>query len=494
MNVEPLMKFLYEKRIPEKQEEMLKKKFRLLSRTAIGKEIGVKEETKVGDLPLTSYPLYSRFFENPTQEAFMYALRYYTESLTTGSMGKAKWYLNPIPLEVNMAAANLAAILALSSDGEKYCIREGYAIYANIAPPPYYAGVGWNRMVRAKPSIMKLLTLLKFYEPSRILELSRMTRLFKKFHFLPLDQGVPYQEKVDIFISNFKRIDIAMMTVGTLLNLVYPRIGQPIPLKAFVTQDTSADFFRDKIKEITGVYPSTIYGSTETGTCGIPSPEHSMGIFFDWRTTYCEFLPEDRFISSDIQKKFEPEVIPLDEVEVGRKYQLVATTFHSELTRYVMPDVFECISKGDNKLRIDFPIFKYYMRAFKQISLHNFTIIDERTILSAVKAADIEMNNFTARLEVIDGMDHLALYLEPGERYGENELLTKIHRSLCDIDKGYLELSAYQKYIPLRVILLPEGTFSEFMKRKVGMPHLVRVETKKEDLDLLLSIGRELRS
>ena len=493
MNVQPLMSFLHEEKIPEKQEKMLKKKFSLLSKTAIGKEIGANEGTKIGDLPLTSYSLYSKFFQNPTQEAFMYPLKYYGKALTTGSMGKAKWYLNPLPLEVNMAAANLATIIALSHDGEKYCVNEGYTVYANLAPPPYYAGTGWNRMIKANPSILKLLTLFRFYEPPRILELAKITRLFKKLNFLPTDQAAPYEEKVNVFIKNFKKIDIAMMTVGTLLNLVYPEIKEPISLKAFVTQDTSADFFRDKIKEITGVYPSTIYGSTETGTCGIPSPEHSMGIFFDWRTVYCEFLPENNFYSIDIYKKFDSEVIPLDDVKVGRKYQLVVTNLQSELTRYVMPDVFECISKQDNILGIDFPIFKYHMRAFKQISLHNFTIIDEKTILSAFKTADIQINDFTARLEVIDGMEHLAIYMEPGRTYEENEVLTRVDKSLRDIDKGYSELSTYQNYIPLKITLLPEGTFSDFLKRKTGMSHLMRINMKSEDFALILSTAGELR-
>jgi len=144
-------------------------------------------------------------------------------------------------------------------------------------------------------------------------------------------------------------------------------------------------------------------------------------------------------------------------------------------------------------LGIDFPIFKYHMRAFKQISLHNFTIIDEKTILSATKDADIEIRDFTARREVVDGMDHLAIYIQLKKEYAKSEVLNKIHKSLCEIDKGYLELSAYQKYSPLKITLLPEGTFSEFLKRKVGMPHLIRIEMKAEDFGLILSIAEELK-
>ena len=47
MNVEPLMKFLHERRIHEKQEKMLNRKFKLMSKTVIGKEIGINKHTKI---------------------------------------------------------------------------------------------------------------------------------------------------------------------------------------------------------------------------------------------------------------------------------------------------------------------------------------------------------------------------------------------------------------------------------------------------------------
>ncbi len=488
MNVEPLMKFLNERRIHEKQEKMLKRKFNLMSKTAIGKEIGINRHAKIDDLPLTSYPLYRKFFNNPIQEAFMYPLKYYTKALTTGSMANPKWYLNPLPMEIDSAVANLSSIMTVLHDGERYRIEEGYTIYANLGPPPFQGGISWNRMIKSKPSISKIISLFKFYEPSRIFELSKILKLSKKLNFLPPDQGAPYLEKVEIFIKNYKKIDVALMVIGTFLNLVHPRVNEPIPLKAFATLDPSGDFYREEIKEITGVYPSTVYGSTETGTCGIPSPEHTMGLFFDWRTAYYEFLPEKNFCSTDIRKKFESKVIPLDEVKVGKKYQLIITNLQSELTRYIMPDVFQCISKGDNLLGIDFPIFKYHTRAFNQISLHNFTIIDERTILSALKAADLKINDFTARLEVADGMDYLALYIEPIKKYKKSALLSAIHRSLCDVDKGYSEISKYQKYTPLRITILPRGTFSEFLKKKIGMARVIRINMNSEDSELLSKI------
>ncbi len=472
---------------------MLQKKFRLMSKTTIGKKIGIKEGIKINDLPLTSYPFYDELFNAPTKEAFMYPLKYYTKCLTTGSMGKAKWYMNAIPIEINSAVANFAIMSVLSHDGEKFRIREGYTTYANLAPPPFIAGVGWNRMVKAKPNILKLFTLFKFYSPSRVSELAKIFRLFRKLNFLPLDQGLPYPKKIEVFIKNYKKINIALMTVSTLLNWVYPKIKKPIPLDAFISLETTGEIYREEIKEIAGVYPSTVYGSTETGHCGIPSPGHSMGLFFDWRMIYPEFLPEKNFCSSEIHKKFESEIIPLDEVKVGKKYQLVATNLQSELTRYVMPDIFECISKGDDILGIDFPIFKYSTRAFKQISLHNFAILDEKTILSALKGTDLEIDNFTARLEVIKGEDYLAIYLEPLKKYKEKDVLTKIHKSLCNIDKGYLQLSEYQKYIPLKIRLLPKGTFSEFLKRKSGMPRIIRIEMKKEEFDIIQSIKKGLK-
>jgi hypothetical protein len=66
---------------------------------------------------------------------------------------------------------------------------------------------------------------------------------------------------------------------------------------------------------------------------------------------YPEFIPEKDKIETTISKNAEPpEVLSMCDAKVGSIYQLVATPLMNDLTRYVMPDTFECIDDGDDVL------------------------------------------------------------------------------------------------------------------------------------------------
>ena len=61
------------------------------------------------------------------------------------------------------------------------------------------------------------------------------------------DPRLPFQAKVDFFIENYEKIDIAYMTVTSLLDQIYPRIGKPFHLKGFWTQDRSAGILKEAL-------------------------------------------------------------------------------------------------------------------------------------------------------------------------------------------------------------------------------------------------------
>jgi len=141
------------------------------------------------------------------------------------------------------------------------------------------------------------------------------------------------------------------MTVTSLLNQVYPKIGHPFKLKGFLTQDRHASVLKERIKEVTGTYPKTIFGSTETMFSGLPSISHPGRFFFDWRVLWPEFLPEKDAISDDVGLLDPPpQAFPLMEVEVVKRYQMIVMPYLNDLVRYVMPDVVECVDMGDNIL------------------------------------------------------------------------------------------------------------------------------------------------
>ena len=57
------------------------------------------------------------------------------------------------------------------------------------------------------------------------------------------------------------------------------------------------------------------------------------------------------------------------DVEIGKRYQVIATLHKTDITRYVMPDILECVALNDDILNTDLPVFRYYARGDNIIKL-----------------------------------------------------------------------------------------------------------------------------
>ena len=82
------LSFLHVKNIQQKQEQLLKKKFRKIQYTSIGKKIGVQSNSSIEKLPLTSYEFYKQYFDHPHEGDMMFPIEDYVKAMTSGSMGQ----------------------------------------------------------------------------------------------------------------------------------------------------------------------------------------------------------------------------------------------------------------------------------------------------------------------------------------------------------------------------------------------------------------------
>jgi hypothetical protein len=457
------LRFLKESRVEQRQEGLLRDKFRRQSKTRIGRELGVTPDSTIERLPLTSYGFYSPFFTKPQEGDFMYPLDDYVKAITSGSMGKPKKYMLPRSgIKDNILKTGLSLFLITTHDGEKIAFEIGDVIYRNSAGGSHIGG--YQDDIYKKQSV----------------ELAKIVP----------DVDLSFHDKVEYFIENHEEIDVAYMPVTTLLDEISPRIKEPFHLKGFITQDRAAMVFKDKIKEITGNYPKVNYGSTESFLIGLPSIEHPGGFFFDWRIAYCEFLPEENAIGPDRDRVDDPpETMKMGDVEVGKRYQLVVTPFKNDMTRYVMPDIFECIGEGDDVLGTDQPVFSFYARADRLVALHNFTRIAEEELLQVLKDAEVPFVDFTARVEREGAKEYMAMYLELSSPMEVEGVVARVHDELVKFDKDWRDLSKAMNYVPLRARILPHGTFGAYLRRKEGMPRIERIEMREDRLTELLDIA-----
>jgi phenylacetate-coenzyme A ligase PaaK-like adenylate-forming protein len=454
------MRFLNERDVEKKQEKLLREKIKKSSSTTIGKKLGIRPDSSIEELPLTSYGFYRDYFENPHEGDFIYPLEDYVKVFTSGSMGKPKNFLVPKKgMYHNITTTGLSYMFICTHDGEKMTFEIGDTIYKNIPGGSYISGVMADMFKGQSNTLVRNVP----------------------------EKGIPYKEKVDYFIKNYRDIDVAYMTVTTLLDDVYPRIGEPFKLKAFITQDRSASVLREEIKEVVGTYPKTTYGSTETFLSGMASIEHPGSFFMDWRGVYCEFIPEGNYVGYEENVILEPpETVPLMEVQPGKRYQFVVTPYKNDLNRYITTDVFECIDIGDSILGMELPIFSFYSRGDKLVSVHNFTRISEEELLSVLKEAEIPFVDFTIRVELEGSREYMTMYLELSSPMDTEEVYKRLNDELLKVDKDWRDLSSFMDYTPLKIQLLPKGQFRKYLSRKVGMPRIERIGMREDRFTELL--------
>jgi len=436
----------------ERQTEVLKEKFRRMENTEIGKKIGINSRAKLEELPITDYELYEPFFNNPSPSAFMYSVEEYMRVRTSGTAGREKWFMIPKRKIRNLWQTGLSGVVAIFHDGEKVNLECGCNFYVNVAPRPFIGG--------------------------SVLSLGGGKTPF--FNLVP-NFNLSYKEKVQYFINNYEKINGAVLLASSLISEIIPAIRKPIKLKGLAILDTPiGEIYRDEITRFAGTIPKAGYGSTETGFCAVPSVQHPLGFFFDWRRGIAQFVP--------VKRERAEELISIDEVTVGEIYKLVYTDLESELTKYDTKDSFKCIAKGDDVLGIESPIFKFHARMEKTISLQNFTRISEEELLTVFRNAMVPFIDFTARVEVERGMEYLAIYIElTGDRTAA-DLQETIHKELYKEDADYRGLVDFFGYMPVKVHVVPRGTFMRYLQEKgVTIPKVARVNMDDKDFKKLLN-------
>ena len=204
-------------------------------------------------------------------------------------------------------------------------------------------------------------------------------------------------------------------------------------------------------------------------------------------SVYTEFLPEALAINpNEDLLKDTSEIVRSSDVEVRGRYQLIATPMKNDMTRYVTPDIFECVAKGDSVLGTDQPIFRYYARMDRLLVLHNFTRIAEDELLNVLSEAGIPFVDFTARMELHGSREYMVMYLELATPMEVEEVTDRIHEELLRVDKDWRDLTDFMRYKPLKVVLLPRRTFVNYLSKRVGMPRIERINMKDEWFKQLL--------
>ncbi|MDR1993662.1 MAG: GH3 auxin-responsive promoter family protein [Nitrososphaerota archaeon] len=439
----------------ENQTGALTHKFEHLEKTTIGKKLGIHKKTDLKDLPYTDYAFYEPFYENPTQDAFIYPLEEYATLKTSGTTGRNKTILVPRrAMQKALRETALPVVFALFHDDKKITLQYGDTFYLNMGPAPYISGSMFN-----------------------------MGSKNKRAPFLKLvpNINITYKEKVDYFILNHRKIDAAWIMASTLITQIMPKLKEPINLKGIIVMDDLiAKTHKDDIAKFTGTSPKTCFSSTETISPTIPSVQHSMGFIFDPRRGIFEFTTCE---NEQIDK-----TIGLEQVEVGKVYRLIYTDLIGEITRYDTANAFKCIAKGDNIINTDYPVFEYNSRLDSTISIMNFTRMGEAELFEAFHILGLNFVDFTTKLNMEQGREYLYIYAEVIDQNQNRITEENIHRYFYAKNPDYKLLSDSFTYRPIRLRFLPQGTFVNYLEnRKGAFPKICRIGISDYELEQLCS-------
>jgi len=163
----------------------------------------------------------------------------------------------------------------------------------------------------------------------------------------------------------------------------------------------------------------------------------------------------------------------MDEVEEGKSYEIVLTSFHGGIfSRYRIGDIVKITSMRDESLGIDTPQMVFQSRADDFVDVTSLGRLTERMIEQAVQSTTIPQVDWVARKEIIDNQSVLHLYMELRDGYiaSEESLAAEIHEQFRKLDKRHRcnlynligDMQTVLGLKPVQVSLLPQGAFAGY--------------------------------
>lgn len=467
------------------QQELLMEQIGLLANCQLGREILGETVPKSVDefrsrVKLTRYDAYEPYLLAKREDVL--PVKPYVWVCTSGASGKTKWVpLGEAGFDSLLKGALAVHILSTSDGRGNFSLAPGDTLLNLLAPPPYSSGVTFEAMDER----YKLRLMPPFEDIREIKDMgTRAARVFQ----LGLRNGIDILPglpsalvKVGESFKERRKKSIATMlhpkAAYRILRAVWrsKREGRDVlprdfwDFKAIIVGGVDLVAYRDKIRQYWGADPYETYVNTEFGATVACQTWTRKGLTPMLWHSFLEFIPEEESLRSLVDPAYQPSTVLLNELSVGKRYELAFTNFHGgPFTRYRPGDMLKVTALGDEEAGVRLPQFAVEGRADKLIDLAGFTRLDERTIWQALEAASVRFEGWMARKEIEEGQPVLRLYLAIDDQTVGEGLADRIHEALKRYDSSYEDLEILLKMKPLRLTLLPWGTFEKYDRERIA--------------------------
>jgi hypothetical protein len=447
-------------------------------------------------VPLTTYADYAPYLQKRRKKVLPERPLVWLHTSGRSFEHPSKW----IPITGRLYEELGAVILGVFIFGSckqrgEITLREGDKYLYTLAPAPYLSGVMGRRM--DDESILDFLPPLDEAEKTEFSD--RIQQGFKLALVEGLDicagissvllaVGERFSQRsgnIDIrpFLRNPRALTRILRGLARSKLARRPLLPKDVwSLKGVVTGGIDSTVFKNKIKEIWGVYPLDIYGCTEATIIATQTWDY-QGMTFIPNLNFFEFIPEKDSLKLREDPSYQPETLLLDEVTAGENYELVITNFlGGTLVRYRIGDMVKITSLRNTQVNIDIPQMVFYSRVDDLIDIAGLTRLTERIIWQAIERSGVAYRDWTARKEVMEEPRlHLYLELKQDGHRPKEDITGVIHQQLKEMDNNYARLTSITGSRPLEVTLLPANAFQDYILRQQAsgtelahfrMPHI----------------------
>jgi hypothetical protein len=267
---------------------------------------------------------------------------------------------------------------------------------------------------------------------------------------------------------------LARLTAGLIKSKLEHRSLLPKDLwspKGIITSGLDSSVFKEKIKEYWGRYPLDIYANTEGGIIATQTWDYE-GMTFIPNLNFLEFIPEKEHLKWQLDKKYQPKTLLLDEVTPGECYEIVISNFHGGvMTRYRVGDIVRITALNNENTGIKLPQMVFERRADDLIDLVVIRLT-EKNIWQAIEKTHVPYEGWVAFRP--KGERAVNILFEPQNNYDVEaaELAWNIHNHIIKADDEAFGYSLSHKDeimsagIRTKVTLLPSGTFARYIAQR----------------------------
>jgi len=473
--------------VMELQRRLLMEQIALVSRCELGRRLfGNEAPTSVEEfretVPLTTYEFYAPYLLEKREDVLPAKAHWWLH--TAGRSGEYvhKWIPYSEEMIHTFADCSIAGLtLASSSRRGEFVFEEGDIMLFALAPFPYVSGAVAVALEREFN-----FTFVPSMEEAVQMEFQE--RIQEGFR-LALKTGLDaFNGLASVLAMIGDRFVEGGGNIQPSLYLLHPRVlarlvkgliksrlaGRKYLLpkdlwtvKCVACGGTDTALFKKRVAEYWGREPVETFACTEGGILATQW-WNRKGMTFYPDVCFLEFLPEQELLKIKDDPTYRPGTVLLDEVEAGERYELVLTNFHGgALVRYRMGDILQVVSLADEELGIDLPQVLFYARADDIIDLASIARLTERGMWQAIADADFEYGGWVVRKEYHEGEVVLHLYIEPKGEVQASEIKERIGQNLRQLEPSYADLEKLWRIDPLRVTLLPVGSFKRYYQARV---------------------------